>query len=66
MSLRAEQTEWHGSPAADGLSHNGERRGRAGNYHSWVKKNHRRFMRRLGKRLLEDAPRKNIYHGYEG
>lgn len=34
-------------------------------YHSFLKREGRRIMRRLGKLLLDDAPRKLFFRGYE-
>lgn len=64
MSQRSEQAERIGSPAV-ATDHNGNRKGRAGDRHARAKLWARRAFRRLGRRLLDDAPTRYVFRGYE-
>lgn len=65
MATKIEQAEKLGSPAV-ATDRNGNRKGRAGDGHAFVKRSARRAFRRLGKRLLDDAPERYPFKGYEG
>lgn len=64
MSAKIEQVEALASIAV-AKDRNGKRKGRAGDSHAFVKRSARRAFRRLGKRLLDDAPERYPFKGYE-
>lgn len=64
MSQRIEQVEALASIAV-AKDRNGKRKGRAGDWHSYVKRMARRILRRAGKRDLDDAPTRYVFRGYE-
>lgn len=64
MSQRMEQVERSASIIV-AKDRNGKRKGRAGDRRAVAKLWARRVFRRLGKRLLDDAPTRYPFAGYE-